>query len=89
MKSARLASLIVCCLLLTPALVHAQQTSDEQTGQAEQAEQNDQESAEESEAERPDIDSQPIQRAEGEAPGRFIPSEQISQDLGVSFPVDI
>lgn len=26
---------------------------------------------------------------EEEAPGRFIPSEQISQDLGVSFPVDI
>lgn len=26
---------------------------------------------------------------EGEGPGRFIPTEQISQDLGVSFPVDI
>jgi hypothetical protein len=24
-----------------------------------------------------------------ESPGRFVPSEQISQDLGVSFPVDI
>ena len=24
-----------------------------------------------------------------ESPGRFIPTEQISQDLGVSFPVDI
>lgn len=37
----------------------------------------------------PDIDNQPIQRAEGQTAGRFIPSEQISQDLGVSFPVDI
>lgn len=37
----------------------------------------------------PDIDNQPIQRAEGQSAGRFIPSEQISQDLGVSFPVDI
>ena len=26
---------------------------------------------------------------EAEGPGRFIPSEQISQDLGVSFPADI
>lgn len=26
---------------------------------------------------------------ESEGPGRFIPSEQISQDLGVSFPADI
>lgn len=24
-----------------------------------------------------------------ESPGRFVPTEQISQDLGVSFPVDI
>ena len=24
-----------------------------------------------------------------EEPGRFVPTEQISQDLGVSFPVDI
>ena len=36
----------------------------------------------------PDIDSQPIQAGTG-GPGRFIPSEQISQDSGVSFPVDI
>lgn len=26
---------------------------------------------------------------DGDSPGRFIPSEQISQDLGVSFPADI
>ena len=26
---------------------------------------------------------------EGQSNGRFIPTEQISQDLGVSFPVDI
>lgn len=36
----------------------------------------------------PDIDSQPIQPG-ARSSGRFIPSEQISQDLGVSFPVDI
>lgn len=27
--------------------------------------------------------------SEEESPGRFVPTEQISQDLGVSFPVDI
>ena len=36
----------------------------------------------------PDIDSQPIEPG-ARSNGRFIPSEQISQDLGVSFPVDI
>jgi hypothetical protein len=40
-------------------------------------------------ADMPDIDNQPIERPAGQSPGRFIPSEQISQDLGVSFPVDI
>jgi len=37
----------------------------------------------------PDIDSQPIDSAQSPGPGTFIPSEQISQDFGVSFPVDI
>ena len=36
----------------------------------------------------PDIDSQPIEPG-ARSNGRFIPYEQISQDLGVSFPVDI
>lgn len=30
-----------------------------------------------------------LEETEEETPGRFIPSEQISQDLGVSFPIDI
>ena len=30
-----------------------------------------------------------MEEEEEDAPGRFIPSEQISQDLGVSFPIDI
>lgn len=78
-------------LLFTVSPVFAQQSAPQEP--AEQAEQSGQDeqapSAESEQDERPDIDSQPIQRAEGEAPGRFIPSEQISQDLGVSFPVDI
>lgn len=41
------------------------------------------------ETDLPDIDSQPIDDSQNQGPGRFIPSEQISQDFGVSFPVDI
>lgn len=43
----------------------------------------------ENEEERPDIDSQPIESDTTNQPGRFVPSEQISLDLGVSFPVDV
>lgn len=35
-----------------------------------------------------ETDSEP-QAEEEESPDRFIPTEEISQDLGVSFPVDI
>ena len=37
----------------------------------------------------PPISDEPDTGEPGEAPGRFVPTEQISQDLGVSFPVDI
>jgi hypothetical protein len=36
-----------------------------------------------------DPDAEPVAENEQEPQGRFIPTEQISQDLGVSFPVDI
>ena len=34
-------------------------------------------------------EDQARQDSEEESPSRFIPTEQISQDLGVSFPADI
>ena len=34
-------------------------------------------------------DDEQTDEEEEESPSRFIPTEQISQDLGVSFPVDI
>ncbi|ALO47571.1 hypothetical protein [Pseudohongiella spirulinae] len=90
MTHKRIVWLFAACLLMTLTPLQAQETSsDDQTDQTEQSSESNQESAADNDADRPDIDSQPIQRAEGEAPGRFIPSEQISQDLGVSFPVDI
>jgi Ni/Co efflux regulator RcnB len=96
MTYTRILSLLAAYLFLALAPAQAQETSaEEQAEQTEQSEQpgqneqTEQDSVAESDADRPDIDSQPIERAEGQAPGRFIPSEQISQDLGVSFPVDI
>lgn len=45
-------------------------------------------------ADIPDLDSGPLEEVDQnndnqDGTGRFIPSEQISQDLGVSFPADI
>lgn len=36
-----------------------------------------------------DAEADQAGEAEEDSPGRFIPTEEISQDLGVSFPVDI
>lgn len=44
---------------------------------------------EELESQAPAEDTQNPTEEEEESPGRFIPTEEISQDLGVSFPVDI
>lgn len=37
----------------------------------------------------PDSESENDDASEDDRPSRFIPTEQISQDLGVSFPADI
>lgn len=47
---------------------------------------------EDSAATRNELDEEPNQAddlEEEDSPSRFIPTEQISQDLGVSFPADI
>lgn len=90
-------------LLLLPAALQAQPAAGQQVGAASNDVSSDgsvqtddeQDTGQESEptneqapSDLPDIDNQPIQPGSG-GPGRFIPSEQISQDLGVSFPVDI
>ncbi len=87
--------LLMFLLLMPAAIVHAQQQTDE----PEPAEQQTESSGDEdttgeqvdgsSDSDLPDIDSQPIDNSQSAGPGRFIPSEQISQDFGVSFPVDI
>lgn len=86
--------LVILLLLLPVTVVQAQQ----QTGDAEPSEQQTDDSSDDdsaaqdqddSDSDLPDIDSQPIESSQSTGPGRFIPSEQISQDFGVSFPVDI
>lgn len=65
---------------------------DDQSQSEDQAAQADEQSVEAEEAENGTEEADESDAAaaeEEEAPGRFIPSEQISQDLGVSFPVDI
>lgn len=77
-------SLLLLFVALTP--VQAQE-QDEQDNTQQTAQTENEETQQDSEP-LPDIDNQPIQPGSGGV-GRFIPSEQISQDSGVSFPVDI
>lgn len=95
----RLMALLLMTIVLFPSHSFAQPVEQEESqSSASEAEQeqdamaSDEESAEQSteeQSERPDIDSQPIESDTSNRPGRFIPSEQISLDLGVSFPVDV
>jgi hypothetical protein len=76
-----------------PSLFQQNETVDNQTQEDDQESDAGNEQAnmddEQSQEERPDIDNQPIENGADNRPGRFIPSEQISLDLGVSFPVDV
>lgn len=96
--------LVMLLLLLPVTVVQAQQQTGDAEPSAQQAgDSSDDDSAAQdpddsdsgaggnadSDSDVPDIDSQPIESSQSTGPGRFIPSEQISQDFGVSFPVDI
>jgi hypothetical protein len=97
MTSKQVLAVLVLLLLMPLAVVQAQpQTGasepDASTEPGEQQaddEDNNNEAPDAADASLPDIDSQPIEGSQNQGPGRFIPSEQISQDFGVSFPVDI
>lgn len=90
--------LLSLLLLMPMPIVQAQPgagdagSAEQQTGDAgedDSSTTDEQGEATDSDTDLPDIDSQPIESSQSEGPGRFIPSEQISQDFGVSFPVDI
>jgi len=85
--------LLILAFLLSLTNVEAQQTVPTQENNAAQqsdgssepvaADQDD--DAGEPTAEEDNADDAPV----GDSPTRFIPTEQVSQDLGVSFPADI
>ena len=84
--------ILLCALAVCSATVAGKLVAQQSQTEPQLTEDEPQEQATETPlqpADMPDIDNQPIERPAGESPGRFIPSEQISQDLGVSFPVDI
>lgn len=84
-----LASVLIASVMVSDGAL-AQESNDADGAQQQQDDEFANGSADEqTDTERPDLDSQPLETPTGQTPGRFIPSEQISLDLGVSFPVDI
>jgi len=85
--------LLFLAFLLSLTIVEAQQTVPTQENNAAQQSDGDSEpvaadqddDAAEQAAEEGNADDAPV----GDSPTRFIPTEQVSQDLGVSFPTDI
>jgi len=71
--------------IASATLLAAEATPDNQTEDLAASEQNTPEPADSDSENGGAVDEAP----EEESPSRFIPTEQISQDLGVSFPADI
>lgn len=84
--SSRLSLWLIVALLLAPLSVYAQQDAEINTNGIE---------SEESQGSDDDANGEGEEETEEEAEGeeesdaRFVPTEEISQDLGVAFPVDI
>lgn len=98
MNIVRTGCLLSLVLLMPMVTLQAQPPADDAAASEQQTGNNvdddnsntdEQSDAADDDTELPDIDSQPIAGSQSQGPGRFIPSEQISQDFGVSFPVDI
>jgi len=84
--------ILLLILLCSPQLLWAA----ENTTPTDAADQETEDALEEAAAVQQNVDQELIVAEEDQSidgpedsPGRFIPTEQISQDLGVSFPVDI
>ncbi len=80
--SSRLSLWLIVALLLAPLSVYAQQDAEINTKGVE---------SEESQGSDDDANREGEEETEGEeeSDARFVPTEEISQDLGVAFPVDI
>ena len=83
--SSRLSLWLIVALLLAPISVYARQDAEINTNAVE---------SEESQGSDDDANGEGEEVTEGEegeeeSDARFVPTEEISQDLGVAFPVDI
>lgn len=82
-------------LLWPPVMLHAQnenETPEEEIADqvtSEEAESEAQETGQEENGQEESGQSEPMEIETEEPPGRFIPSEEISEDKSVAFPVDI
>lgn len=89
----------LCLLMGFVTLLVCAQHSVAQTGSAAVEDQSSATAGSAAITEEADAQAQQVQESaaditqvaaeEEESPGRFIPTEQLSQDLGASFPVDI
>lgn len=84
-------ALVAALILAAPALVQAQEDEGTQSEQGEQAEAGngaERQADESSESEKAEEENEDAEQRRGRNDS-FVPSEQISDDLSVSFPVDI
>jgi hypothetical protein len=94
--TAGLKTCLACVVLAGAALLWLPMASLAQTGTGEQVEEPDQQSVP-GQAESVPEENEPEDTEQEESltvdvdstPGRFIPSEEISEDFSVAFPVDI
>ncbi|MBT8147224.1 MAG: hypothetical protein KJN90_10240 [Gammaproteobacteria bacterium] len=84
----RLIAVAAIAGLLTFPLLAAEAELESQSQEVSENEQSDANVASQV-GSAPDSESEIDDASEDERPSRFIPTEQISQDLGVSFPADI
>ena len=82
--------LLICAILLWPAPgAYAQTQAEAPEDSAVQQAETEAVETEREEAESKAEESEPIPIDLDKPPGRFIPSEEISEDWSVPFPVDI
>lgn len=85
----RLLKFLLFAALLGAGAIHAQD-QDQLQQQEDQSAAQEQNQAEEEQAEAQEESAEETEEAEeNEGFERFIPTEQVSRDLGVSFPADI
>lgn len=83
----RLLQLLLFTAVLFPGVVQAQDQQQDEQDAAQQEQQEEQ--AEAQEEESGDVEEEEVEEEDENEFERFVPTEQVSRDLGVSFPADI